>query len=155
MESPDPDAVRRAATIAYADGFIEERPDGYATEIGERGMRLSGGQRQRLAIARALLKDAPILVLDEATSALDTHAEREVQRALANLMEGRTSLVIAHRLSTVQRADKIVVLDGGRVVESGRHEDLLERNGLYRALYEMQFDDTPPVRDPMSVVNDP
>jgi len=155
IESPDPAAVRRAATIAYADGFIEERPDGYATAIGERGMRMSGGQRQRLAIARALLKDAPILVLDEATSALDTHAEREVQRALANLMEGRTSLVIAHRLSTVQRADKIVVLDGGRVVEEGRHEDLLERNGLYRALYEMQFDDTPPVRDPMSVVNDP
>lgn len=155
IESPDPEAVRRAASIAYADGFIEERPEGYATEIGERGMRLSGGQRQRLAIARALLKDAPILVLDEATSALDTHAEREVQRALSNLMEGRTSLVIAHRLSTVQRADKIVVLDGGRVVESGRNEDLLERNGLYRALYEMQFDDTPPVRDPISVVDDP
>jgi len=154
IETPDADAVRRAATIANADGFIAERPEGYATEIGERGMRLSGGQRQRIAIARALLKDAPILVLDEATSALDSQSEREVQRALANLMEGRTSLVIAHRLSTVQRADKIVVLDGGRVVEEGRHEDLLARNGLYRALYELQFDDPPPVIDPMSLVND-
>ncbi|MGB5036345.1 MAG: ABC transporter ATP-binding protein, partial [Blastocatellia bacterium] len=154
-DEPDANAVRQAAVVAYADGFIEERPDGYSTAIGERGMRLSGGQRQRLAIARAVLKNAPILVLDEATSALDTHSEREVQQALANLMEGRTSLVIAHRLSTVQRADKIVVLDGGRVVEQGRHEDLLERNGLYRALYEMQFDDTPSVRDPVPAVNDP
>jgi ATP-binding cassette, subfamily B, bacterial MsbA len=132
--------VKAASRAAYADSFVMERPDGYATEVGERGARFSGGQRQRLAVARAIAKDAPILVLDEATSALDTHSEREVQRALANLMEGRTTLVIAHRLSTVQRADKIVVLDAGRVAEMGRHDELIERGGLYRALYEMQFE---------------
>jgi ATP-binding cassette, subfamily B, bacterial MsbA len=137
----DDERVGRAAEAAYASEFIAERPEGYATVIGERGVRFSGGQRQRIAIARAIVKDAPILVLDEATSSLDTRAEREVQRAIANLMEGRTTLVIAHRLSTVQRADKIVVLDGGRIVETGRHEDLLERNGLYRELYEMQFEE--------------
>jgi ATP-binding cassette, subfamily B, bacterial MsbA len=134
------DEVAAAARAAHAHGFIEDRPEGYGAPIGERGLRLSGGQRQRLTIARALVKDAPILVLDEATSALDTQSEREVQRALANLMEGRTTLVIAHRLSTIQRADKIVVLDGGRVVEQGRHEDLIGRGGLYRALYDMQFE---------------
>jgi subfamily B ATP-binding cassette protein MsbA len=133
--------VRDAAEAAYASGFVDERPEGYETIVGERGVNLSGGQRQRLAIARAIAADAPILVLDEATSALDSHSEREVQRAIANLMRGRTTLVIAHRLSTVQRADKIVVLDGGRIVEEGRHEELLERNGLYRALYELQFED--------------
>src|SRR6185369_6411616 len=137
------DRVEAAAQAAYATEFVAERPEGFETVIGERGVRFSGGQRQRIAIARALAKDAPILVLDEATSALDTRSEREVQRALANLMEGRTTLVIAHRLSTIQRADKIVVLDGGRVVETGRHEELLERGGLYRALFEMQFDDRP------------
>jgi ATP-binding cassette, subfamily B, bacterial MsbA len=132
--------VDAAARAAYADGFVGERPEGYGAPVGERGGRFSGGQRQRLAVARAIAKDAPILVLDEATSALDTHSEREVQRALANLMEGRTTLVIAHRLSTVQRADKIVVLDAGRVAEVGRHDELIERGGLYRALYEMQFE---------------
>jgi subfamily B ATP-binding cassette protein MsbA len=137
------DAVEAAARAAHAHEFISERAEGYETIVGERGTRLSGGQRQRLAVARAILKDAPILVLDEATSALDTQSEREVQRALANLMEGRTTLVIAHRLSTIQRADKIVVLDSGRVVEQGRHEELLERGGLYRTLYEMQFADGP------------
>ena len=138
----DEGRVREAASAAYATGFVEERPERFDTVVGERGVKLSGGQRQRLAIARAIAADAPILVLDEATSALDTHSEREVQRALANLMEGRTTLVIAHRLSTVQRADKIVVLDGGRIVEQGRHEELLERGGIYRALYELQFEDT-------------
>lgn len=137
----DLDDVERAARAAYASEFIEERPERYDTVIGERGIRFSGGQRQRIAVARAIVKDAPILLLDEATSALDTKSEREVQRAISNLMEGRTTLVIAHRLSTIQRADKIVVLDGGRVVETGRHDELLERNGLYRALYEMQFDE--------------
>ncbi len=137
----DPARVTAAAAAAYASEFVEERPEGYDTLIGERGVRFSGGQRQRLAIARAIVKDAPILVLDEATSSLDTRSEREVQRALANLMEGRTTLVIAHRLSTIQRADKIVVLDAGRVVETGRHDELLARNGLYRALYELQFDE--------------
>ena len=133
--------VAQAAEAAYASEFVAERPEGYEAVIGERGVRFSGGQRQRIAIARAIVKDAPILVLDEATSALDTRAEREVQRAVANLMEGRTTLVIAHRLSTVQRADKIVVLEGGRIVETGRHGELLERNGLYRELYEMQFEE--------------
>lgn len=134
----DVDAVRAAATAAHADGFIAERPEGYDAEVGERGSRLSGGQRQRIAIARAILKDAPILILDEATSALDSHSEREVQRALANLMQSRTTLVIAHRLSTVQHADKIVVLEAGRIVEVGTHDQLIQRNGLYRSLYEMQ-----------------
>jgi subfamily B ATP-binding cassette protein MsbA len=133
--------VKAAARAAYASEFVEERPEGFATLIGERGVRFSGGQRQRLAVARAIAKDAPILVLDEATSSLDTRSEREVQRALANLMEGRTTLVIAHRLSTIQRADKIVVLESGRIVETGRHEELLSRGGLYRELYEMQFEE--------------
>jgi subfamily B ATP-binding cassette protein MsbA len=142
--------VEAAARAAYAHEFIEERPGAYTAPVGERGALLSGGQRQRITIARALAKDAPILVLDEATSALDSKSEREVQRALANLMEGRTTLVIAHRLSTVQRADKIVVLEAGRVVEVGRHDELIERGGLYRALYEMQFDERSSTRAPGS-----
>jgi subfamily B ATP-binding cassette protein MsbA len=132
--------IEAAARAAYAHEFILDR-GGYDTLIGERGVKLSGGERQRLAIARALLKDAPILILDEATSALDTQSERLVQRALTNLMQGRTTLVIAHRLTTIHRADRIVVMDRGRVVDAGRHEELMSRGGIYRDLYELQFAD--------------
>lgn len=131
--------VRMAAAAAYADDFIMAMPEGYDTVIGEGGQNLSGGQRQRLAIARALLKNAPILILDEATSHLDTESEVVVQRAIYNLMEGRTALVIAHRLSTVVRADRIVVLDSGSIVEEGTHEQLLELGGAYKRLYDLQF----------------
>lgn len=131
--------VREAAAAAYADDFIMELPRGYETVIGEGGLRLSGGQRQRLAIARALLKNAPILILDEATSHLDTASEALVQKALYNLMQGRTTLVIAHRLSTVQRADRIVVMEAGRVVEQGTHAQLMEQGGSYKRLYDLQF----------------
>ena len=116
-------------------------PEGYETVIGERGLRLSGGERQRLAIARALLKNAPILILDEATSSLDTESEALVQSALQNLMAGRTVFVIAHRLSTVRRADRIVVLEGGTIADIGSHDELLQRLGTYRRLYDLQFVD--------------
>jgi ATP-binding cassette, subfamily B, bacterial MsbA len=132
-------AVRRAAQAALADEFIGHLPQGYETVVGERGLILSGGQRQRIAIARAILKDAPILILDEATSALDTESERLVQGALNNLMAGRTTIVIAHRLSTVRRADLILVVDAGRVAEAGTHRELLARNGIYRRLHDLQF----------------
>jgi len=135
------DDVVRAARAAYADDFIRSLPQGYDTVIGESGVKLSGGQRQRIAIARALLKDAPILILDEATSSLDTESEREVQNALDTLMQGRTSFVIAHRLSTIMNADRIIVLKDGRIVEEGRHEDLLELSGEYKNLYDQQFRD--------------
>jgi ATP-binding cassette, subfamily B, bacterial MsbA len=131
--------VCEAARNALAEEFILRMPEGYDTMIGERGHKLSGGQRQRLAIARALLKNAPILILDEATSHLDTESERLVQSALQNLMAHRTVIVIAHRLSTVRRADKIVVLDRGRIVEMGKHEELVNRGGVYQRLYELQF----------------
>jgi subfamily B ATP-binding cassette protein MsbA len=139
MLDADDQAVADAARQAYADEFISQLPQGYDTTIGDRGARLSGGQRQRLCVARALLKDAPILILDEATSALDTESEAMVQKALANLMENRTTLVIAHRLSTIMHADKIIVLDQGRVVEVGNHQELLDQGGVYRNLYDMQF----------------
>ncbi len=136
--------VLEAAKAAFAHDFISAMPEGYNTVIGERGFRLSGGERQRLSIARALLKNAPILVLDEATSALDTESERMVQQALHNLMAGRTVFVIAHRLSTVRRADRIVVLENGSISDVGSHEDLLSRLGTYRRLYELQFVDLEP-----------
>ncbi len=134
-ESISDEAIHDAARAAHAAEFIDSMPQGYATEIGDRGVRLSGGQRQRLAIARAILKNPPILILDEATSALDTESERLVQAALARLMAGRTVLVVAHRLSTVRHADRIVVLDRGQIVEQGKHHELLERNGLYTRLH--------------------
>jgi len=133
--------IERAARVAFAHDFISELPEGYDTVVGERGIFLSGGQRQRLAIARAVLADSSVLILDEATSALDAESERYVQQALANLTRGRTSVVIAHRLSTVRRADRIVVIERGRVVETGRHAELLEQSGTYKRLYELQFAD--------------
>ncbi len=133
------DAIRAAAKAALADEFIAKLPDGYETVVGERGLILSGGQRQRIAIARAILKDAPILILDEATSALDTESEMLVQQALNNLMTGRTTIVIAHRLSTIRRADRIIVMDAGRIAEMGTHQQLLAHDGIYRRLYELQF----------------
>ena len=134
------EAIIKAAEAANALDFIEKTPEGFNTLIGERGVNLSGGQKQRLAIARALLKNPPILILDEATSALDTESEKKVQNAIENLMKDRTALVIAHRLSTVQNADKIIVIDEGKVVEIGTHNELYENGGLYRRLYDIQFD---------------
>ncbi|TAN79408.1 MAG: ATP-binding cassette domain-containing protein, partial [Magnetospirillum sp.] len=135
--------IEAAARAAAAHDFIVSLPDGYDTVVGERGLNLSGGQRQRLAIARAMLKNAPILLLDEATSSLDTESERQVQTALEHLMKGRTTIVIAHRLSTVVNADLIHVMDRGRVIESGDHNALIARDGVYARLYAMQFvDDT-------------
>ncbi len=133
--------IEQAAKLAYAQDFILRLSDGYESLIGERGLKLSGGERQRLAIARALLRDPPLLILDEATSALDTESERIVQLALANLMKNRTTLVIAHRLSTIQNADRIVVLDRGTIVETGSHEELLRRGGAYHRLHALQFQD--------------
>jgi ATP-binding cassette, subfamily B, bacterial MsbA len=131
--------VEEAARMALAHDFILNMPDGYNTKIGEKGTRLSGGERQRLAIARAILKNAPILILDEATSALDTESEQYVQAALANLMRGRTVFVIAHRLSTVRRATRIAVIEGGQITEIGTHEELMQHSGTYQRLYNMQF----------------
>ena len=139
LASASRDAVEQAADFAHVTEFVEGLPEGLETNVGERGILLSGGQRQRIAIARALLKDAPVLILDEATSALDTESERRIQGALATLMQGRTTLVIAHRLSTVESADCIIVLKDGVVVEQGTHEELLAFNGHYSGLHRMQF----------------
>ena len=135
--------IEDAARAAYAMEFIEDLPDGLNAVVGENGVLLSGGQRQRLAIARAILKDAPILILDEATSSLDTESERYIQKALTELMKNRTTLVIAHRLSTIENADRIMVLDKGRIVEMATHQQLLEDDGQYARLHAMQFADEP------------
>ena len=139
----DPQAIRQAAADANALEFIDKLPKGMDTPIGENGSLLSGGQRQRLAIARAILRDAPILILDEATAALDTESERLVQDALTRLMPDRTTLVIAHRLSTIEHADQVLVLDDGRLVEQGTHAELLAHGGLYAHLHNMQFRESP------------
>jgi subfamily B ATP-binding cassette protein MsbA len=135
------EAITRAAIAAHAMEFIEQLPDGLDTLLGESGTLLSGGQRQRLAIARALLKDAPILILDEATSALDSESERAIQNALKEVMKGRTTLVIAHRLSTIENADKVIVLGAGKVIEQGTHDELLAKGQTYARLYQTQFGD--------------
>ena len=139
MEKYDRARLIQASEAALAHEFIEKLPQGYDTVIGDRGVKLSGGQRQRLSIARAILKNSPILILDEATSHLDTESEMLVQKALANLMTGRTVIVIAHRISTIRRADKIVVLDLGRIVEIGSHEELIHHGGIYYRLHELQY----------------
>jgi subfamily B ATP-binding cassette protein MsbA len=138
MENMREEDVIKAAKVANAHDFIMQTEKGYQTKIGERGSKLSGGQRQRLSIARAVLKNPPILILDEATSALDSESERLVQDALNNLMKNRTSIVIAHRLSTIQHADEIIVIQNGHIVERGGHDDLVRQGGLYRKLSEIQ-----------------
>jgi len=136
------EAITRAARAAHAMEFIEQLPAGLDTRMGEDGLALSGGQRQRLAIARALLKDAPVLILDEATSALDSESERAIQAALKEVMQDRTTLVIAHRLSTIETADQVIVLQAGRVIEQGTHAQLLARGEAYAHLYEAQFEES-------------
>jgi subfamily B ATP-binding cassette protein MsbA len=139
----DVEKVETAVRSAYAYDFISKMPKNLETVVGEKGTRLSGGQKQRIAIARAIYKDAPILILDEATSALDAASETEVQKALENLMKGRTTIIIAHRLSTIINADRIVVVDGGSIVQEGTHHELIGAEGRYKSLYEMQFRDDP------------
>jgi len=135
------DEVRRAVSSAHMDEFIDSLPDGLNTVVGDQGILLSGGQRQRIAVARALLKDAPILILDEATSALDSESEQHIQKALDQLMENRTTLVIAHRLSTIENADRIIVLSKGHIVEEGTHDELLNNDAEYASLHRLQFND--------------
>lgn len=147
LPNAEPARLRQAAEAAYALEFIEQMPQGFQTMVGTRGVKLSGGQRQRIAIARAIMKDPPILIFDEATSALDTESETAVRRAIANLLKDRTALIVAHRLSTVRDANRIVVVDDGRIVDSGTHDQLLARGGLYRRLHDLQFDDVA-VTDP-------
>ncbi|MFT6859438.1 MAG: subfamily B ATP-binding cassette protein MsbA, partial [Thalassolituus oleivorans] len=139
LQDKTDEEVLAAAKAAHADEFIQKLPEGYATQVGENGVMLSGGQRQRIAIARAILKNAPILILDEATSALDTESERHIQAAMEEVMKGRTTLVIAHRLSTIENVDRIVVIDNGHVVEQGSHADLIKQNGAYAQLHQLQF----------------
>ncbi|RAR64461.1 MULTISPECIES: lipid A export permease/ATP-binding protein MsbA [Halomonadaceae] len=143
VDDPDQDAVEAAARAAFAHDFIMELPKGYDTPVGDNGVMLSGGQRQRLAIARAIFKDAPLLILDEATSALDSESERYIQKALEEVCRGRTTFVIAHRLSTIERADRILVMEQGEIVEQGSHAELLAREGAYAALHQLQFQETP------------
>jgi len=138
IENPDKTKTIEAAKVANAHDFIIQQPEGYNTNIGDRGGKLSGGQRQRISIARAILKNPPILILDEATSALDTESERLVQDALTNLMKNRTSIVIAHRLSTIINSDEIIVINKGELAECGSHKELLEMNGIYKKLFDMQ-----------------
>lgn len=142
LENRSHEAIITAAKSAYSHDFIEQLPEGYQSVLGSDGLQLSGGQRQRLSIARALLKDAPILILDEATSALDNESEFYIQKALEKVMHGRTTIVIAHRLTTIQNADKIVVMDNGKIVEIGKHEDLMTKKGIYAQLYERHFDES-------------
>ena len=137
-DNPDEALLENAARMAEAFEFLAEK-DGFATDLGQKGRSLSGGQRQRVALARALVRDAPVLLLDEATSALDSESEAAVRRAISNAAEGRTTLVIAHRLSTVRRADRIIVMEHGRIVEEGNHDQLVAKGGLYARLAELQF----------------
>jgi ABC-type multidrug transport system fused ATPase/permease subunit len=137
LDASDEEVVG-AARKAHALGFIESLPKGFDTLVGERGVKLSGGQRQRIAIARAILKDAPILILDEATSALDSESEKEIQAALESLMQGKTVIAIAHRLSTINHLDRLIIMDDGRIIEDGSHAELLEKNGMYKRLWSMQ-----------------
>ena len=150
--SASQEEIVAAAKAAQADEFITELPDGYQTVVGERGITLSGGQRQRVAIARALLMDPRILILDDSTSSVDTETERLIQKALDRLMEGRTTFVIAHRLSTVRRADLILVLDKGRIIERGTHSELLQRGGLYNEIYMLQLQDQEQFREEMETL---
>jgi ATP-binding cassette, subfamily B, bacterial MsbA len=140
-----------AARAAHAHDFITGFPAGYDTPVGEHGMQLSGGQRQRIAIARALIKNAPLILLDEATASLDSESERHVQEAIGELCKGRTTLVIAHRLTTIMHADNILVVEDGEVVESGRHEELLRKSGRYAAFYRLQLKEHGPAREPLAV----
>ena len=153
LEAKDWEIIE-AAKAAAAHEFIEDLPNGYDTMVGESGLRLSGGQRQRISIARAMLKNAPILLLDEATSALDSESERQVHDALKRLMEGRTPIVIAHRLSTVSDADKIYVMKNGRVIEEGTHLELLDREGLYAQYCKLQFEDGQKLNSTFPIANE-